>query len=71
MRKLHKPNFRKIGRGMLKGLETGLEVVCFLAGVGLIAYGFWDWVRPLSFILPGALFVYIGLPSDNNAEPGA
>lgn len=70
MKKLTRPNWHKIGKGLLYGLNVGIEVLCFLVGMALVAYGFWDWFRPLSFILPGALLVYIGLPSDNNAEPG-
>lgn len=64
-----RPDFKKIGKNIAAALATCIEIVCVLAGVVLIAYGFWDWFRPLSFILPGAILVYIGLPSNDNAGP--
>lgn len=66
MRLIRKPNFKRVVKNLAHALTVGIEAVCFLGGVALIAYGFWDWFRPMSFILPGALFVYIGLPSESN-----
>lgn len=42
---------------------VGLDEVVLLAGISLIAVGFWEFWRPGAFLVPGALLVWVALPS--------
>lgn len=42
---------------------VGLDEVVLLLGLGLIAVGFWGFWPPGAFLCPGALLVWVALPS--------
>lgn len=43
--------------------EVDADVILLVIAVVLIAVGFWDWWRPGAWIVPGAVLLWIALPS--------
>ena len=43
--------------------EIDADVLLLVLALTLIAVGFWNWVRPLSFIVPGAVLLWISIPA--------
>lgn len=43
--------------------EFGREELYLAAALGLIALGCWDLWRPGSFLVPGAVLLWVGLPT--------
>ncbi len=53
---------RRIGSWVANGVDVDFEDVLLAASLGLIAYGFWDLYRPASFLVPGFVLLWLGLP---------
>jgi hypothetical protein len=53
----------------ISAVVESLIVILFIAGIALIAAGFWQWSRPLAFVFVGLALIYISFCLSKSANP--